>query len=119
MVTWLVLVYIGLPEPPTLRSFSPVNCGGPIGTRVILEWAPPTNTGGEGVRIDRYIVNVTGPDGYTYPPDQCNVTTPSTTITGLQCNTSYTVTVRAVNCVGVSVSSTPETVNITTTPNGK
>ena len=43
---------IGLPEPPTLRIFSLVNCGGPIGTQVILEWAPPTNTGGEGVRID-------------------------------------------------------------------
>ena len=102
-----------------LRNVPPVNCGGPIGTRVTLEWTPPTNTGGEGVRIDRYIVNMTGPDGYTCPLDQCNVTTPSTTITGLQCNTSYTVTVRAVNCAGVSVSSTPETVNITAILNGK
>ena len=74
-----------------------------------LEWAPPTNTGGEGVSIERYLVSVTTASGtsYTCLPDQCNVTTPSTTITGLQFNTSYTVTVTAVNCAGQSMPSAP------------
>ena len=92
------------PGPPTSVKFQLImSCDD--GLRAFLNWNPPTNTGGEGVRIDRYLVNVTRPDGYTCPPDQCNVTTPFTTITGLQCNTSYTVAVRAVNSVGESVPS--------------
>ena len=50
--------------------------------------------------MERYLVNVTGLPGFNCPPDQCNVTTTNTTITGLKCNTSYMVTVRAVNCIG-------------------
>ena len=101
-----------------MRQLLPINCGGPIGTHATLKWAPPTNTGGEGVSIERYIVSVTG-TGYTCPPDQCNVTTPSTSITGLQCNTSYTVAVTAVNCKGQSMPSAPVTLNVTNIPNGE
>ena len=103
-----------------MRQLLPINCGGPIGTRATLKWAPPTNTGGEGVSIERYIVSVTTASGtgYTCPPDLCNVTTPSTSITGLQCNTSYTVTVTAVNCAGQSMPSTRVTLNVTSIPNG-
>ena len=72
---------------------------------VSLEWTQPNDTGGQGVDIERYMLNVTGPAGYTCPADQCNVTTTNTTITGLLCNTSYTVTVRAVNCIGESKNS--------------
>ena len=60
-----------------MSQLPPINCGGPIGTRATLEWAPPTNTGGEGVSIERYIVSVTAVSGYSSPPDQCNVTTPT------------------------------------------
>ena len=120
-MTFIYFFYVGVPEPPIVRQFPPINCGGPIGTRATLEWAPPTNTGGEGVSIERYIVSVTTASGtgYTCPPDQCNVTTPSTSITGLQCNTSYTVAVIAVNCKGQSMPSAPATLNITSIPNGK
>ena len=51
----MVTVYAGVPEPPIVDQLLPINCGGPIGTRATLEWAPPTNTGGEGVSIERYI----------------------------------------------------------------
>ena len=69
---------------------------------ITIRWTPPTNTGGQGVLIDYYLVSVSGPDGYTCPPDQCNVTTTNTTLTGIVCNTSHIVSVRAVNCAGSS-----------------
>ena len=103
-------MHAGLSGSPTLNSLSSIrSIDGSESRAATLEWTPPTDTGGEGVKIDHYIVNVTGPGGYTCPPDQCNVTTPFTTITGLQYNTSYTVTVRAVNCAGVGIPSAPET----------
>ena len=74
---------------------------------VTLRWTPPNSTGGLGVVIAHYVVSVTGPVGYTCPPEQCNVTTTNTTLTGLPCNTSYIVTVRAVNCRGEGTSSPP------------
>ena len=68
--------------------------------QVTLQWQPPNNTGGLNVEIKHYLVNVTGPPGFSCPLDQCNITTTNTTITGLKCNTRYIVTVRAVNCIG-------------------
>lgn len=69
--------------------------------KVVLGWTPPINTGKYGDEdIEHYVLNVTGPSGYTCLPEQCNVTTTNTTISGLLCNTSYNVTVRAVNCIG-------------------
>ena len=74
---------------------------------VSLEWNQPNDTGGQDLTIEHYVVNVTGPAGFTCPANQCNVTTTNTTITGLLCNTSYTVTVTAVNCIGEGNSSNP------------
>ena len=65
--------------------------------QVTLAWSPPS---GQVVEIEYYLVDVAEPAEITCPLDQCNVTTTNTTITGLLCNTSYTVTVTAVNCRG-------------------
>ena len=72
---------------------------------VTLQWTPPTNTGGQGVVITHY--NITGlPQSASCSTGPCDmVDGTGTTITGLQCNTSYTVAVRAVNCRGIGSSS--------------
>ena len=87
--------------PPTLcDSFS--------GNQVTLQWTPPTDTGGPGVNITHYVVDINGPAGVTCSPEPCNmISGTTTTITGLLCNTNYTVTVRAVNCRGEGTSSPP------------
>ena len=79
-------------------------CGSSNGNQVTLQWTPPTNTGGQGVVITHY--NITGlPQSAICSPGPCDmVDGTATTITGLQCNTSYMVSVRAVNCVGVGSS---------------
>ena len=94
------------PGSPTLiNAPSLIKCDAVNGNQVTLNW---TNTGGL-----YYLLNVTGPAGYICPADQCNVTTTNTTITGLLCNTNYTVTVRAVNCAGSSAPSQPVVIRIT------
>ena len=65
--------------------------------QVTLAWSPPS---GQVVEIEYYLVDVAEPAEITCLLDQCNVTTTNTTITGLLCNTSYTITVTAVNCRG-------------------
>ena len=78
------------------------------GNQVSLQWTPPTDIGGDNVTIEHYVVDVAGPAGVTCSPEPCNNTTgTTTTITGLLCSTSYTVTVRAVNCRGEGTSSPP------------
>ena len=87
------------------------------GNQVTLQWTPPTDTGGPGVDITHYVVDVTGPAGVTCSPEPCNMisgTTTNTTITGLLCNTTSTVTVRAVNCRNESNSSAPAMITVTT-----
>ena len=74
-----------------------------------LEWSPPIDAGG---MISHYLVNVTGPPGFNCPPDQCNVTTTTTTITGLKCTASYMFTVRAVNCIGEGSPTQPMAANM-------
>ena len=76
-----------------------------------ITWSEPIDTGG--VQIEYYLVNVTGPAGFTCLPEQCNVTTTSTIITNLECNVTYSVTVRAVNCVGVGDISNSLTITTT------
>ena len=94
------------PGSPTLiNAQSLLTCDSVNGNQVTLNW---TDTDGL-----YYLLDVTGPAGYTCPADQCNVTTTITTITGLLCNTSYTVTVRAVNCAGSSAPSQPVVIRIT------
>ena len=79
---------------------SSLTCEGGSDMPVTLQWTPPTNTGGQGVVITHY--NITGlPQSASCSPGPCDmVDGTATTITGLQCNTSYTVAVRAVNCRG-------------------
>ena len=87
-------------------------CGGSNGNQVTLQWTPPTNTGGQGVVITHY--NITGlPQSASCSPDPCDmVDGTATSITGLQCNTSYTVAVRAVNCRGSVGSSLQVPINL-------
>ena len=80
--------------------------------QVTLTWTQPNNTGGQNVNISRYLLDVIDPAGFICPADQCNVTTTTTTITGLLCNTNYTVTVRAVNCVNKGDPSTFEVIEV-------
>ena len=92
------------------------SCDPISGNQVTLQWTPPTDTGGPGVNIGRYVVDVTGPAGVTCSPEPCNMTSgtiTTTTITGLLCNANYTVTVRAVNCRGEGNSSPPVVIRVT------
>ena len=79
-----------------------------------IAWTQPIDTGGKGVIIEYYLVNVTGPAGFTCPPAQCNVTTTETIITKLTCDVTYSVTVRAVSCNGVGNISNSLTITFTT-----
>ena len=95
-------------------SVPSITCDPVSGTQVILQWTPPTDTGGPDVNIDHYVVDVTGPAGVTCSSEPCNnISGTTTTITGLLCNTSYTVTVRAVNCRGEGTSSKPIILRVT------
>ena len=86
------------------------SCDPASGNPVTLQWTTPTDTG---VDIDHYVVNVTGPAGVTCLPGHCNmISGTTTTITDLLCNTSYIVTVKAVNCRGASVSSQPVIITV-------
>ena len=78
---------------------SSTTCGS-NGNQVTLLWTPPTDTGGQGVMITHY--NITGlPQSASCSTGPCDmVTSTMTTITDLQCGTSYTIAVRAVNCRG-------------------
>ena len=66
-----------------------------------LQWNSD-DTGGDGVEIGYYEVNVTS----SSCPDQPSryPTTSSVTITGLSCSCDYSIIVRAVNCMGASES---------------
>ena len=92
-----------LPGSPTLMSVPSITCGS-NSNQVTLQWTPPTNTGGQGVMITRY--SITGlPQGTNCSTGPCDmVDSTATTITGLQCNDSFIVSVRAVNCRGVGSS---------------
>ena len=81
--------------------------------QITLQWNDG-DTGGPDVSILYYLVEVTSspPTGFMCPQGRCNVTTSTTTITGLSCSTEYNFTVTAVNCIGSSNDS--ETSTITT-----
>ena len=63
-----------------------------------LNWTSPNDTGGPNVEIIHYILTVTEHNRLSY---EMNVTTTRVTITGLNCSSSYNITLRAVNCVGM------------------
>ena len=101
-----ILSHLVLAGPPTSVIASSTTCGS-NGNQVNLQWTPPTNTGGQGVMITHY--NITGlPQSASCSAGPCDmVNGTGTTITGLQCNTSYSVSVRAVNCRGIGTNSDP------------
>ena len=104
-----------VPGSPTLMNIPSTSCDPMSGNQVTLQWTPPTDTGGPGVNIERYVVDVTGPAGVTCSPEHCNmISGTTTTITGLLCDANYTVTVRAVNCRNESNSSPPAMITVTT-----
>ena len=80
-------------------SASSTTCGS-NGNQVTLQWTPPTNTGGQGVVIIHY--SIAGlPQSASCSPDPCDmVDSTATTITGILCDDSYMVSVKAVNCRG-------------------
>ena len=89
---------------PGTRQLTIFNTGcDPDGTsyQTTLQWNA-NDTGGPDVSILYYLVEVTSPSGFVCLPEQCNVTANTTTITGLNCSTDYSFTVRAVNCIGTS-----------------
>ena len=99
--TILFYYCIDFPGPPSLTSAAPSTpCDDDSNMAVTLQWTPPTDTGGQGVMITHYVL--TGlPQSASCSTGPCNnITSTTTTITGLQCNTSYNVSVRAVNCRG-------------------
>ena len=115
MLSASLIVYFAtvVPGSPNLISAPSTICGS-NGNQVTLQWTPPTNTGGQGVMITHYVL--TGlPQSASCSTGPCdNITSTTTTITGLQCNTSYNVSVRAVNCRGTGASS--NTIEITVQP---
>ena len=79
---------------------SSTTCGSNVHNQVTLLWTPPTNTGGQGVVITHYVLNGL-PQSASCSTGPCDMIGGTMTIiTGLQCNTSYTIAVRAVNCRG-------------------
>ena len=82
-----------------------ISCDGNSNMAVTLQWTPPTNTGGQGVMITHYVL--TGlPQSASCSTGPCDmITGTTTTITGLQCGSTYSVTVSAVNCRGNGASS--------------
>ena len=104
-----------VPGSPTLMSVPPTSCDPMSGNQITLQWTPPTDTGGDNVTIEHYVVDITEPAGVTCLPELCNnISGTITFLTGLLCNTNYTVTVRAVNCRGEGNSSTPAMIAVTT-----
>ena len=106
--------FTAIPGPPTLMSIPSTTCDSMSGNQIILQWIRPNDTGADNVTIEHYVVDVTGPAGVTCSPEPCNnISGTITSLTGLLCNTNYTVTVRAVNCRGEGNSSTPVVIRTT------
>ena len=87
--------FIALAVPAAPQVAAPiVSCDLVSGSyQAMLQWSGDTSH-------THYQVEVTSPAGFVCPPEQCNITTTITTITGLRCATNYSLTVRAVNCAG-------------------
>ena len=76
--------------------------------QAMLQWSGHTSH-------THYQVEVTSPAEFMCPPQQCNITTTTTTITGLSCATNYyTLAISAFNCAGQG-----NTTNITVPVEGK
>ena len=106
------------PESPTLMDVpSSLTCDSNSNMPVTLQWTPPTNTGGQGVEIEHYMLTGLPQSASCCPAGPCDrIVGTMTTITGLQCNTSYNVSVRAVNCRGNGTFSDPIDIIFRPTP---
>ena len=70
--------------------------------QAMLQWSGDTSHTHYQVHVE-----VASPAGFVCPPEQCNITTTTTTITGLSCATNYyTLAISAFNCAGQSNSTT-------------
>ena len=92
-------------EPPDAPAQPTVNAVSGSATRLAVSWAAPANAGKPD--IDNYDVQYRAGNSGTWSNGPQNVTTTSTTISGLAANTSYEVQVRATNDEGDSGWSTP------------
>ena len=85
-----------------------------------LSWNPPLSS------IEYYTITISPPlQHVNCTKGECNTTVNDITVGGVASNTNYTITVAAVNCVGVGMSivanfytSSPEEVVISTTKTG-
>ena len=84
---------------------------------VTLQWTLPTNTGEQGAEIEYYELIGLPQSASCCPAGPCDrIISTTTIITGLQCNTSYSVAVRAVNCRGNGTFSDPIDIIFQPTP---
>ena len=116
--TDMEMANVTITSVPGVRQFVPpllhnASCDTNTSYKIPLQWNDNV-TGGPDVSILYYLVEVTSPSGFVCPPEQCNVTANTTTITGLSCSTDYSFTVRAVNCIGTSDVSITRTVTAPT-----
>ena len=92
-------------EPPDAPAQPTVNAVSGSATRLAVSWAAPANAGKPD--IDNYDVQYRAGNSGTWSNGPQNVTTTSTTISGLAANTPYQAQVRATNDEGDSGWSTP------------
>ena len=92
-------------EPPDAPATPAVNAVSGSATRLAVSWAAPANAGKPD--IDNYDVQYRAGNSGTWSNGPQNVTTTSTTISGLAANTPYQAQVRATNDEGDSGWSTP------------
>ena len=92
-------------EPPDAPAQPTVNAVSGSATRLAVSWAAPANAGKPD--IDNYDVQYRAGNSGTWSNGPQNVTTTSTTISGLAANTPYQAQVRATNDEGDSGWSAP------------
>ena len=97
----IFLSFISDPPNAPLFNSSGVSCDVSNGTYRAVFTFSNDETGGSDVNY--YNGTVTGPSGFF---SEFNVNTNTVVITGLQCSTSYTIDVTAVNCAGISTVTT-------------
>ena len=94
-----ILASLGPPNLLNVSSF--LMCDSDDKNRVTLLWTPPNSTNTVDVMTHYELAGL--PQSVTCSPGPCDmIDSTHTSITGLQCNTSYSVSVRAVSGCGVN-----------------
>ena len=98
----MLLFYPAVPTPPQVTA-PIVSCDLVSGSyQAMLQWSGDTSHTHYQVHVE-----VASPAGFVCPPEQCNITTTTTTITGLSCATNYYIlAISAFNCAGQGNTST-------------